>query len=108
MKSLRNVVRLLVLGPMVLQVEEVLVRLAEQEGVGSDLAANGGRRRDAVIMARPDLGRGIEPREPLQALPLLARIAAGEMRSGAADLADKKKVAGQQLPFDQHADVIGD
>ena len=43
----------------------------------------------------------------MEALPLLAGVAQRKMRAGTADLPNKENIPGDQLVFDEHADMVG-
>ena len=94
----------LVLRPVVLELEERLEGLAEQKGVLPKLLAQGRAGPHAVIVPRPDLGRGRERADlPVQGIVLEAR--GGRVRSPA-DLPDEQRIAGDEPTLDEEADAL--
>jgi hypothetical protein len=100
-QGLRDVVVFFVLEPVGFEVDEVLERVLEEEGVGLDFVADGGRRSDAEIVAGPYLGFRGEFYELVQAVPL-ATGTVTEIRSS--DLADEQRVAGDEFAVAQRTD----
>ena len=91
----RNVVGLLVLGPVILQGKELLEGLAKQEGVAGDFPPDRGGRCYALIVAGPNFYCRVELHDAVKAFPLLPCITSRKRRASAADFADEKEIAGQ-------------
>ena len=101
---LLDAVFLFVLDPVHLEVDEVFEGLAQDEGVGGELVADGRRRGDAVVVAGPNFGLGGELEDlVVEAVVFLARAGA---EIGTADLPDEQKIAADEFVFAQDADVV--